>query len=467
MTRKAIVSLIEMVVVVIILFGAFSVLFPGFSFQNRWEDAFISLKGRDVITTMDRVDNLLYSNSFDENSLRNFLDKTIPTNATNLIHWSGTDGTFKPKITVACVCTPSQIGNLTGTGRFKVNGRDIDLDIVSSGLNPIYSPSDVLIIWGYRDLTPFRTQILNYLNAENGVIELMDFQNLDEVTPVQNEIFGIAWDPSQDNINKGNKVADFVQFRGMPMLASNITYKPYKFFHNLTKRVATTTESDSIPGCNNPPPKGVFVMNNTAANDINANFTFWVCTGTSVWFDKNADNTPDILVNQGDIFKLGAYNFKLNYVDFSGIYISFKPNYKFADFLSGTVQNGRSNPPGKALGQNFYPQICPINSCPVTNTKRILANASFSSPAAELPAVILNETSNKRIAWMADIPERNTMISDDEKQLLFSLIAWAANKKYVSNLGSLKLGHLISYVNSINQDMYETYEFDLGLGFPF
>ena len=53
------------------------------------------------------------------------------------------------------------------------------------------------------------------------------------------------------------------------------------------------------------------------------------------------------------------------------------------------------------------------------------------------------------------------------KLLLASLLLWASDKKHISTLSDLRSGYLTSYVNIANQNMYEVYKFDLGLGFPF
>lgn len=82
------------------------------------------------------------------------------------------------------------------------------------------------------------------------------------------------------------------------------------------------------------------------------------------------------------------------------------------------------------------------------------------------PVVVLNGTIGKT-AWMA-IPQN---VGDDHKELLLSLLLYAANKGpsgvLSPQLRKLNIGYLTSYINTKNDDIFEIYKFNLGLGFPF
>ncbi|MHA1744031.1 MAG: hypothetical protein ACTSV6_07255 [Candidatus Heimdallarchaeota archaeon] len=250
--KKGFVNILELIFVLVALFIAFNVLFPGFAYRNKWDRAQLLLLNRDTIITMDRIGKL-YEYSFDRSKLSDFLLNALHTDKTNLIGWSETDGTIKNRIIVACNCTEHQKDLLySWVSGLKINGRPIDFYVVRTYLDDI-NPSDVLLIWGYKDLTPYRDQLIDYINRGHGVVEMMDFPVDPE--PVQEEIFGITSGGSW-----GSPSADIVL---KPDSASNITYQAYKIYINGLKG------SDSITPefCKDTPNKKI-IQTPTAENRV-------------------------------------------------------------------------------------------------------------------------------------------------------------------------------------------------------
>ncbi len=621
MKNKAFVSILEMIVVVATLVVAFSILFPGFSYQNRWEQAFISLKGRDLILTSDRLGNL-YKYSFNETALQIFLDTVVPTSETSLIHWSATDGAIKPIVTVACICTEEQKNALISwIGRFKVNNRNIDFDIVSSSLDPIYSASDVLLIWGDRDLTPYKNNLENYLKAGNGIVEIMDLKgNLDVV---QESIFGLdkcgnlfgepscgtgpetensfaiptpspttqtaTFSPSpnnyghierhagsyppgppstvwlnqllaqrgfngatyflltgivgfdtssladdatitgatlqftvpqrrndnnrnlafewynsgwpidetdwtetagtsahagtpinslggsivltgyQTNINKGGMTVlrthisggipegnNFAELANLVLVITYTTqtptptivtsYESYKYFHHIPMTIWTPTPRSSLAVASGITPCSSTNINEGIVRIRDTNYNIWICNGESAYLDTGGNpNEADRRVLSGERFPIDGQELSLSYIDDNvKLGIAF-PEYKFKDFLDG--------------GTKLYPKDQDVS-------KVLLSKGAYVGTSNPIPVVIVNEKTS-RVAWVADFTKNLNNVGDDHKLLLSALLLWSSDKKHVSGLSNLKFGHLTSYVNVANQDMYEVYRFDLGLGFPF
>jgi hypothetical protein len=222
--KKGFMNILELILVLIALFIAFGILFPGFTYRTKWNEALLLLTSRDIILTADRTGNL-YSYSFDAAQLSSFLDSVIPTGKTNLIGWSEIEGTVKNRIVVACNCTDEQINSLYNwTSGLRINGRDVNMLIVKTnldaGLNPKINPSDVLLIWGYKNIDPFKDNLKNYINNENGIVEMMDFPV--SPGPVQEEIFGI-----KEGGSWGSPTADVVV---KPVAATNVTYQAYKIY---------------------------------------------------------------------------------------------------------------------------------------------------------------------------------------------------------------------------------------------
>ena len=438
-----------MITVVIILFIAFSIFFPGFVYRSRWNEAYVVLLGRDTILTVDRIGKL-YNFSFSANSLQKYLDDTLPTNKTNLIGSSEVDGTIKSQLTIACNCTEQQISALSEFfSGLRFNGREVQVLIPKSNLDVINQPADVLLIWGYKNLNPYAQNIKSFLAGGSGVVEIMDFSDINQVNNdnTQREIFGLQ----ASGITASDELSD--KFTRSPSNASDIIYSPYKFFYHIPfplKTIPNTTSS--VPSDIPIPPSNCANFTQGNMTFSKTSFKFWDCVSSagapSVYFDTDANGLADTNLLPDDSFNLtniASYNFTLSYIDGTRkIGVSFRANFTFDDF-------------GNFAGTSVL-NVAPRDG----DDGKILVRTS----PGNFPVVILNRTSVGRAAWVADFSEDG--YGDDEKQLLMSLILWSSNKRAIGILSpNLRAGFLTSYINTANQDMFEVYKFNLGLGFPF
>jgi hypothetical protein len=338
MKNKGFVFLVEMITTAIILFITFNFFFPSISFKHKWDEALLSLLSRDVILSLER-NKELYKYSFDFSGLKDFLytNRLIPS---SLIVWSGTENAIKKEITIACDCPDDAINDLKNSLRnVKVNGRVISFVIIPSGLQPI-PKSDVLLIWGYKDLTPYHDSLLNYLK-NGGVVEISDIANLDNG---HREIFGL-------------------------------------------------TTSNSFP----------------------------VAPISYLEFSRKPENSRDII-----------------YETWKYLSANFNQNYQFSNFLN-------------------YKRII------AQDNKKVLLKSNVNTANNEIiPAVVLNDKYGKAV-WVANFTENG--IIDEEKSILLSLLFWASNK-HETNKPSISSGYENSYINVNNQDFFEVYAFNLGIGSP-
>jgi hypothetical protein len=431
-----------MITVVIILFIAFSIFFPGFIYKTRWNEAYTVLLGRDTILTIDRLGKL-YNYSFSAGNLQKYLDTALPINKTNLIGWSEVDGTVKGRLTIACNCTNDTISALTEWFYgLKFNGREIQVYIPQSNLDVINQPADILLIWGYKDLNPYRQSIRNFLAAEKGVVEIMDFSDVTQINndSIQNETFGLK---GNINLSSEQKSDSFVR---KPANVNDISYETYKFFYHIP--IPLKTIANQTPAI--PSEMGTITCSNFTQGSMTFNKTsykFWDCYfPQSVYFDTNNNSLADKEVLTGQSFNISNYNFTLNYIDsLQKIGVAFQYPFVFNDF-------GNYGPTGMDI-LNVEPRDGDQN--------KIILKSDGG-----YPVVILNRNQISRAAWIADFSEDG--YGDDEKQLLTSLIFWASNKRAIGVLSTnIKTGFLTSYINTANQDIFEVYKFNLGLGYPF
>jgi hypothetical protein len=472
--RKGIINFIEVIIVIGVLFVAFAVFFPGFSFRNRWSDASMILTSRDLILTMERL-NIIYQNSFDAVALQDFIDASIQVNRSSLIAWAEIEGTVKNSIVVACNCSDNQIQNLAyWMSGMKINGRNVNIFFTKSTLENII-PSDVLLIWGNTnlDVLPVNASLYNYLKTGGGIVEINDFTNYNQ-TPaggVQQLIFGMNYDGGKTFNDR--TYADY--FSRKPNNSTDILYVPYKYFFHIPAplKIYEFINSSTIPvengltrSCNTMLGHGNFTFNDTG-------YGFWICNSTTVYFDTDNNASADTAVKAGEKFKISGYNFTLQYIDiFAQIGVSFGSNYQFQDFLI-VWPSLQGCPSGNGWSQYYTNQLMTVDD----NPDRIILSASFlSGQFIDLPVVITNNTGG-RTAWIADFTNdpdfKNNCLSfstvgDDKKLLLASLLLWTSNKELFStSLITIKNGFLTKYVNVQNSDTYEVYEFSLGLGSPF
>jgi len=466
--KKGIVNFIEAIFVIIVIFTAFAVLFPGLSFKSKWSDALTILSARDVLLAMDRS-NVLYSNSFDSNAFQNFIDTTIPTNQSGLIAWFETDGAIKSTVTVACNCTSDQITKLNyWMSGLQFNGRSVNIIFVPTSLDNINPAADVLFIWQNVNLDPYLSNLKNYISSGGGIVEMNDFSSLSDTGLVQQQIFGLTFSGNK-NFNQQSYGDHFTR---KPNNSVDMIYNPYKYFFHIPIALKTFESNYTFPveKSMTPPVCSTVYHGNFTLND--SVFNFWMCNSTTVYFDTDLNSSADTALQAGQSFssRMNPNNFTLTYVNYpSEIGVLFGSNYLFKDFVAAWTPPG--NGQGCAWGHLYTDQIIPIDN----NAGRILINASFSSNP-DLPVVILNGTAG-RVAWIADFSYTPSFtngcgnlaaIGDDNKLLLASLLMAASNKQqFQTSTANIQHGFLIPYIHVHNSDMYEVYQFDLGLKSPF
>lgn len=492
---KGQISIIEAISTIIILIFSLTVLFPPFHYETRWEEADMLIKVRDAITTADRI-GILYNASFDRSLLSNFLSKTVLAN--NTIFWYEAKGTVKGSIVVACNCTDEQINTLMNwTYGLEVNDRPIKFEVCPTYLgivNPCYFGSDVLLIWGYRNLTDYASMLNSYLSTGNGIVEVSDL-NASLLDTGTRQIFGL----DNTTITETSRFSDYDRFRiypcnEKPCNASDIIYQPWKYFYHIPVPILTVKlPAGNIPTegllpspyCSNLSNSSLKIQSYVyQADSQNVEepyaYSFWVCNFSSVYFDIDWDGTADLRVNVGDSFALPNlhntsenFTFLLSYINQEKVGITFQPAYKFYDFIRYTfsyeIDKPGKGPPEHAeaagLKNRFarYYVIVPDDG----DIKRVLIQAENTTEAGGIiPGVILKSTPAYNTAWIANFTDGG--VGDDERMLLISLLLFASKKKS-SELASMPVqkGYEASYINVVNKDMFDVYLFTLGLGYPF
>lgn len=449
---KGQIPILEMIAVVVILFISFSIFFPERNYGNRWEDAEIVLKGRDIVTTMDRTGNLS-TYAADYSAFQAFMGRTLPER--NLIFWNELEGTVQNRITVACNCTTQQINALsTYVGRMKLNGRDIQIDFVASTLSPIQS-SNVLLIYGNKNLAPHRNELVNYLGSGNGIVGIANFNSAsnERPDPTYTEIFGVAdcRDVPGAGACTGNGDSRLTFLP--PLGASQITYQSHKMFFHVPIRSIVPSGTPpvlDIPYENATIPRCLAIAQGYQPFQVTFSFKttdarYWICNATDAYFDTNLNNLADTVVKVNDTFRISGYNFNMRYVELNRTFISFRNGFEFDDWRDSNLR------------------LLPSDR----NSGKVLLRDGVYDGGQPIPVVVANGTSHGMTMWGGDFIT-STPVNHDERLLIASMLMAASNKKTndVSVIGP-QAGFSIPYIHVANRDMTEIYQFNLGLGFPF
>lgn len=447
---KGQIAIFETIAVIIILIIAFTVFFPGFSYTNRWDDAILAQKGRDIIATANNL-KMIPDLAFDSAKFGSFVNSINPER--NLIFWSTTDGAIPNRIALACNCTSEQISQLLQwVGRMKVNGRDFNIDVIQSPLTPIQR-SDALLLLpnsGNEDLTPHRVSLVTYLRQGNGIIELRDLDEWpgqpQEIDDVRKELFGLQ--RCTGGCETPNIDATFIK----PTSALQSTYQVYKMFHGLPATLRATTFTPAVLFDTDEMTPEVRTCGDEEASIFaegtfefrNNELTFWICgVEKKVYIDIDKDKIAELEIKERENFKIDNFNFLLNYVELNRTFISFKQDYSF------TKLDGR--------------KVVPIDG---DNSKIVIKAGNYAGSENPVPAMVINATLGTPAIWIEDFTRDET--TDDEKVLLASAIVAAANKQPRDiGIARLRFGVLTPYFYTNNTDVFESYLFNLGLGLPF
>jgi len=456
-SNKGVVNLIELILVLVLLFASFAIFFPGVSYRNKWEDAYGVITTRDAILVLEHT-GMLHEYAFDDSKMNTFLDKLFPD--TNLILWTDVTGGIKGEIRIATDAPNDVISELnTWVDGFMLNEREIKIifcytEITSTDYCLLNS--DALLIWGYKSLNDKKLVLDNYLSGGNGIVEVMDFDEEEKIEGdiVQTDIFGLRF------VGISKSQADYVEFSRDPEDNSDIIYEPHKYFYSLPLPIGAYSNGGTVEGCTYNPTK------TDTLSLKGVDYNLWTCSEDSVCLDVDEDGVCIEQVNELSQFSLGGNQLYLNYVthDDSKISVSFRPDHIFNDFLAFIQPGGLGDEPlGDPGGIWRIQHLEPIDG----DQNRILLRAISSDPYSEYPAVILNNVDGTNVAWMAYFGEDDGGYSQDEKQMMMSLLFWAANKESSGvDYSDIRYGYKTSRVNVENRDMFEIYKFDFGVGYP-
>lgn len=466
---KGQIAFIEAILASIVLFVAFNIMITTGDYQTKWKESLNSLQGKDVLITVDRLGKIYdYSFSPSFETFLNTLDSIKDS-----IKKVEIQGAIKNTVYVACACTSDQITYLENIfNGVKFNTRSISVSICETTLPTINTCGastkypNALVIWGYTDLNSYTDTLLDFVNDGNGLIEIADILNSKvdgggDDDNAQKRIFGLQ--STHSDSFPDILTNDFLR----PGSTSQLPYQSYKWFHHLPYNlIAGNVVSQQLPVDRSLQQPGCPAVRQGEFKFHAINHKFWICNhpvNPSVYFDTDGSNKADLgPITKGQTFSITTPNpartskFKLNYIESPDkIRVSFKPDYKFNDFI---------------VKDNNHNKL----DFPIEDYRdHVLLSMGFWDDARKQPiaGIIFNGTENGKTVWMADFARSATTLQqlndlgDDYKQLLSPLILSMSNKKIKETFQ--QVGQITSYINVNNTDILEIYKIELSIGKPF
>jgi hypothetical protein len=296
---KGFIRILEAIIASIIILAAMTFFLTPDVIKTGWDGPLIQIQSQDVLYA-------LYKNSTLQECIRANNKTKIDAEITKFFSKSigfsiEVNGLPNPEIYIGCNCTDSQINDLKtmlSPLDFKYNERNISIRVANESVDNIRNETDVLFIFGYKNLNPFRNKLSKFFERGGTVFILGDLTKAQIEDGYINDTFGLKWNSIGDPTPNG----EFFDTEN----PGNASYKVSKYFVNISGSPKTTLfqNFNRLPSINH-----VSIDNNTITKDQGGTFSFVKVNkglgygnGRTVWF---SDFTPSSDFNTTKLLKAG------------------------------------------------------------------------------------------------------------------------------------------------------------------
>ena len=207
---KGFIRILEALVASIILLSSLSYFFKVRTSETGWDYALLEMRARDalaVLHTSGLLENFIRFNNV--TGLEQTLSKLLPE---SVMFSTEIEGLPKPMIRIGCNCSDEEIEelktmlhiNLSNDKIITFNSRNITFGYVKINLSDLRkkaSEIDVLLFFGYRNLSPYRSSVENFLKQDKGIFAIADLND----THLQDSYFASLFNLSS---SPGNPAAE-------------------------------------------------------------------------------------------------------------------------------------------------------------------------------------------------------------------------------------------------------------------
>ena len=190
---KGFIKILEAMLASVILLASVSYFMTSVSYKPSWDDVYIKIQTRDVLMASYRNGSLL--SGIQSNNINETYNTTSGLSK-SMDFVLGVDGIPNTQINLGCNCTTDEINILARMLwplNFSFRNRIIRIAINPMSLSNIDPKTNVLFIFGYKDLKPFRNKINTFLDNGGTILVISDLNWSQVNDGIFNETFGLVW----------------------------------------------------------------------------------------------------------------------------------------------------------------------------------------------------------------------------------------------------------------------------------
>ncbi len=389
---KGFVKILEAIIACIILLASLSYFFTFHTQQSGWFDTTLKLEAQDALTVLDKsgfIQDWIRENNESGLKEKGKLDKMIHETADFAV---GVYGIPKSEIWIGCNCSETEKeelkkmlrpGTASGSdlergGAFLLNGRKIELMVKKVNLDHLEG-TDVLIFFGYKDLTTHMAEINELLAQGGGIVAIANLTAGQTNDGIFNTIFNLSWNSGGSGSSNSvfNDITD----------PRNVSYKIADYFVSVPFRVNTSYDHE-----------GEFYIH---GNEHTIE-TYYNSTGEYAIFNTKYYEEGDIIVVDDVPVKVVRINANVSLPEFESVDLSIiNASYEFY----GLPWDATTNKIAK-------------------DKKTVLVSDELSSVKANY---YITKYGKGRTVWIPEYEKKYT----DINQLLKASILWASGEEFI------------------------------------
>ncbi len=306
---KGFIRILESIIASIIILSSLTFFFTPSVEKLGWEDSFIHMEMHDSVESIYKSGRLTdYVRRNDAHGLSSEISSLMKRNIDFSVSIKGVPNS---DILVSCLCSDDEemvLEDILEPREFSYNGRSIRIGIekaeISQNTILMRRETNVLFIFNYMDMTPFRDQLKNFLGSGGGIFMIANVNENQVNDGFMNTTFGLRW------MDFGGASGNGV-FYGKDS-PSNASFKIYKYFTRLNGDEGSMDKFDKGPEINK-----IGVNDSTILIDTNGKYSHAKAErtterGRAVWFadyDRGDRNTSlavksSIMWLSGEFYRL-------------------------------------------------------------------------------------------------------------------------------------------------------------------
>ncbi len=440
---KGFIHILEIMIVALVIFLVMALFAYIPRIETDWARTRLILYGNDLFFSLDSkgVDWL------NKTQVNDSISRLLPG---NLKFDLSVKNAVKPQISLGCACPQGMVNvfdEFLNDLEFNGVNTSFRLEWINSSDISFPITLDLVLFLDMNIPDSKRNELEQYLDHDKGVIEISSLDANIIGYPIQRDILNLGYVQAGVQTN-----ADAGFQETMP---GRDNYKIRKYFSHLPFRIglAPGTAPQGVTSCTNRYVSGLFTFRENS-------YRLWVTDNTTtipgscdlaLYIDMNGNSQLEPGEGPfmpGEGFELGGYSFLPREIKWDHTDIIFQegPGYEFV--FSG-------------LGETVYPRDNASEKVLLRRADELYGDGR-GIPVSAINYYIIN--GKGRAAWLSNSSVHE--LKSDTKQLIKSLIIWAAGEEYrILERGDKTSPVTLYFYKFLSRDMFQPIEISLTLGY--